>query len=287
MVEVIATDGQNSSKSQMFVTIVDDCYKSPCGSNKKDICVDMFKSYICNCNNGYVGLSCDPSYVKSTSSQSGNNNSVPLIVGLVIGVTVLIAIIIVLIIIVGRQNKINDATSKHDYEYINSNMMNNPLFTLPVNIVPSSDDNENLSFTNPMYGINNINMQYDGDFKVRSSKETPSWHQLSVRINDNICNDMIRTHMNGTYELVAQNREIGEQPKHSSMEDLIRYYSEDRGVGYVLVNNIDNPLYSITSPQLPIKNNQKDMIRSLAEEQTSELYGNVSEAKAIVVNDKP
>lgn len=54
---------------------------------------------------------------------------------------------------------------------------------------------------------------------------------------------------------------------------------------------IDNPMYDFSNgvvqntPQLPLKMCQKDMVRSLANEETSELYGNVAEAKNVVIHD--
>jgi len=56
------------------------------------------------------------------------------------------------------------------------------------------------------------------------------------------------------------------------------------------VYSVNNPLYDfnnnlIISPQLPLKMCQIDMVRSLANENTSELYGNIAEAKNIVVHD--
>lgn len=54
-----------------------------------------------------------------------------------------------------------------------------------------------------------------------------------------------------------------------------------------------NPMYTINqmyavspnAPQLPLKVCQKDMVRTLANEDTSELYGNVADAKDVVVHD--
>jgi hypothetical protein len=126
---------------------------------------------------------------------------------------------------------------------------------------------------------------------VRENKATPSWHNLSVRHNNMIYNDMIRAHLNGTYELVANDRNIGMQPRHNNMDDLVKYYSVNRGIGYTLnCVVLNNPMYTIPSqneyaPVLPLKVNQKDMIRSLADENTNELYGNVADAKHIVIHD--
>jgi hypothetical protein len=58
--------------------------------------------------------------------------------------------------------------------------------------------------------------------------------------------------------------------------------------------SLANPMYSVyigeqlydeTTPELPLKMYQKDMVRSLANEETSELYGNVAEAKNITIHD--
>ena len=47
-----------------------------------------------------------------------------------------------------------------------------------------------------------------------------------------------------------------------------------------------NPMYVyVTAPELPLKMSQKDMVRSLANEQSTELYGNVIDAKNIVIHD--
>jgi hypothetical protein len=48
-----------------------------------------------------------------------------------------------------------------------------------------------------------------------------------------------------------------------------------------------NPMYAVSpnAPQLPLKVCQKDMVRTLANEDTSELYGNVADAKDVVVHD--
>jgi hypothetical protein len=64
------------------------------------------------------------------------------------------------------------------------------------------------------------------------------------------------------------------------------------------VASLDNPMYAFSqndaiydynnvhnNPQLPLKVCQKDMVRCLANEETSELYGNVAEAKNLVVHD--
>lgn len=55
--------------------------------------------------------------------------------------------------------------------------------------------------------------------------------------------------------------------------------------------SLDNPMYDFNNdmyehaPELPLKICQKDMVRSLANENTSELYCNVADAKNIVVHD--
>jgi hypothetical protein len=57
--------------------------------------------------------------------------------------------------------------------------------------------------------------------------------------------------------------------------------------------SLDNPIYNqsmyafsnMVVPQLPLKMCQKDMVRSLASEEASELYGNVAEAKNVVIHD--
>jgi hypothetical protein len=58
--------------------------------------------------------------------------------------------------------------------------------------------------------------------------------------------------------------------------------------------SLNNPMYSFSqemsidnqnAPQLPLKVCQKDMVRKLANEDTSELYGNVAEAKNVVIHD--
>jgi hypothetical protein len=48
-----------------------------------------------------------------------------------------------------------------------------------------------------------------------------------------------------------------------------------------------NPMYAVSqnAPQLPLNVCQKDMVRTLANEDTSELYGNVADAKDVVVHD--
>jgi hypothetical protein len=52
--------------------------------------------------------------------------------------------------------------------------------------------------------------------------------------------------------------------------------------------SLNNPMYdfsNVNAPQLPFKVCQKDMVRTLANEETSELYGNVADAKDIMVHD--
>jgi hypothetical protein len=46
-------------------------------------------------------------------------------------------------------------------------------------------------------------------------------------------------------------------------------------------------MYAVSpnAPQLPLKVSQIDMVRTLANENTSELYGNVAEAKDVMVHD--
>jgi len=75
---------------------------------------------------------------------------------------------------------------------------------------------------------------------------------------------------------------------------LVKYYSVDRGVGYTLnCAVLNNPMYMYSNathpqydpPALPLKVNQKAMIRSLADENTNELYGNVADAKHIIIHD--
>lgn len=54
------------------------------------------------------------------------------------------------------------------------------------------------------------------------------------------------------------------------------------------VYSLDNPIYSCSNnsaPQLPLKMSQIDMVRSLANEHTNELYGNVEEARNRVIHD--
>ena len=65
---------------------------------------------------------------------------------------------------------------------------------------------------------------------------------------------------------------------------------------YAFNNNVptmslDNPMYDFSNtvvenaPQLPLKVCQKDMVRTLANEETTELYGNVADAKDVMVHD--
>ena len=52
--------------------------------------------------------------------------------------------------------------------------------------------------------------------------------------------------------------------------------------------SLNNPMYDVSPnapPQLPLKVCQKDMVRTLANEETSELYGNVADAKDVIVHD--
>jgi hypothetical protein len=62
----------------------------------------------------------------------------------------------------------------------------------------------------------------------------------------------------------------------SNISTLHNNYTEHRNIA-------TNPTYGY--PQLPLKNSQIDMVRSLADENTGELYGNVAEAKNAVIHD--
>jgi len=282
-IRIEASDGQYKDAFNLLVTINDDCYDAPCGNNP---CLDMFNSYVCKCRGGFVGMSCDPDYINNVQAVSAENNTLSnaTMAGIVIGVVILMMIIIILLVVVFRRP--NNKTVDSNVE----NSVVNPLFMKPNDLY---NYNNTYSYTNPMYGDNNVlhNLQNDGDFVVRENKATPSWHNLSVRHNNIIYNDMIRTHLNGTYELVANDRNIGMQPRHNNMDDLVKYYSVDRGIGYTLnCTVITNPMYAIFpqneyAPVLPLKENQKDMIRNLANNNTNELYGNVADAKHIIIHD--
>jgi hypothetical protein len=289
IIGVNVSDGVNSIKTNILISLIDDCYDNPCGNG--NTCTDMFNTYICKCRNGFVGISCDPDYIKNVEASTADDSKLSnaTMVGITFGIIVLIMIIVLLIVAVFRKttNKTSDVES--------NKMITNPLFINPNNF------NMVNSYTNPMYDTSTP-LYNDGDFVVRENKSTPSWHNLSVRSNGVIYNDKIRvhnSHMNPTYELVANGRDIGMQPKHNTVNDLIRYYSTDRGVGYVF-NQFNNPMYmdinpheinpptglnELNSPALPLKNNQKDMIRSLANDDASEVYGNVADAKVIIIND--
>ena len=284
-IRVEASDGEYKDAFNLLITINDDCYDAPCGNNP---CVDMFNSYVCKCRSGFVGESCDPDYINRVQAVSAENNTLSnaTMAGIVVGVVMLMMIIIILLVLVFRSP--NNKTVDSSVE----NSVVNPLFMKPNDMY--NNNTNTYSYTNPMYGYNGVepNLQNDGDFVVRENKATPSWHNLSVRHNNTIYNDMIRVHMNDVYELVAQGRNIGMQPRHNNMDDLVKYYSVDRGIGYTLnCAVLNNPMYSISTnpqydvPALPLKVNQKDMIRSLADENTNELYGNVADAKHIVIHD--
>ena len=290
IVRIEVSDGKYKDAFNLLITINDDCYDAPCGNNP---CVDMFNSYVCKCRGGFVGARCDPDYINSVQAVSAEQNTLSnaTMAGIVIGVIILMMIFIILLVVVFRKNdnKTNDIESNAPIS--KTHMITNPVFINPNNTMY---DYNNTSYTNPMYDYNN-SLQNDGDFVVRENKATPSWHQLSVRHNNTIYNDMIRTHLNNTYELVAQSRNIGMQPRHNNMDDLVKYYSVDRKVGYILNGNgINNMMYMYNSnathpqydvPALPLKVNQKDMIRSLADDNTNELYGNVADAKHIIIHD--
>jgi hypothetical protein len=311
------SDGVNNIKMNILVSMIDDCYEMPCGSNT---CTDMFNTYICKCKNGFVGISCDPEYIKNVEASTADKNDLSnmTLVGITFGAIVLIIIIVLMIIAVFRKPS-NKTTDIESNKMICSWTKREPVhlktvksfsngaahITNPIFINPNNFENNNMDgCSNPMYHIN------DGNFVVRDNKNTPSWHQLSVRYNGTIYNDMIRTHLNGTYELVAQNRNIGMQPTHNTIDDLIKYYSTDRDIGYILngfnpngfnPNGFNNPMYmdinrqginptwinsnGINAPALPLKNNQKDMIRSLANDDANEVYGNIADAKIIIIND--
>jgi hypothetical protein len=280
MIEV--SDGEYKNAFNLLVTINDDCYDAPCGNNP---CLDMFNSYVCKCRGGFVGANCDPDYIDSVQAVSAEQDTLSnaTMAGIVLGTIILMMIIIILLVVVFRKNdnKTNDIQSNTPNS--KTTMITNPVFINPNNTMYDYNNTSNTSYTNPMYDYNN-NLQKDGDFVVRDNKATPSWHQLSVRHNNTIYNDMIRTHLNNTYELVAQSRNIGRQPTHNNMDDLVKYYSVDRGIGYTLnCTVLNNPMYMYSNathpqydvPALPLKVNQKDMIRSLADENTNELYGNI------------
>jgi len=292
IIRIEASDGQYKDAFNLLITINDDCYDAPCGNNP---CVDMFNSYVCKCKGGFVGASCDPDYINNVQAVSAENNTLSnaTMAGIVVGVVMLMIIIIILLVVVFRRpnNKTSDTTVE--------NSVVNPLFMKPSDMY---NNNATYSYTNPMYGVEPT-LQNDGDFVVRENKATPSWHQLSVRHNNMIYNDMIRIHrndihLNNTYELVAQSRNIGMQPRHNNMDDLVKYYSVDRGIGYTLnCSVLNNPMYMYMDsnainlhsqydvPALPLKEKQKDMIRNLADDNTNELYGNVADAKHIIIHD--
>ena len=201
-----------SVPNTLVVYVKDGCYDLPCGNNA---CIDVFKSHICNCNNGYVGEKCDDiEKILASSGDNSNNVSKSALIGIIIGTLLLVAIILILVVVVFKKpsNKTSDNYSD------DAVMMTNPIFISP--------SNRNIVVTNATY-------DYLGyGYGQQSSLNNPMY----------------------------------------------------------AVNENSNPMYAVKeeqvySPELPLKMNQKDMVRSLANEETSELYGNVADAKSVVIHD--
>lgn len=102
---------------------------------------------------------------------------------------------------------------------------------------------------------------------------------------------------NGSYEYLNHYQQ-NETFNNSTMSlDNPTYFYNNNNTNTNNNNNIstmslNNPMYAFNNPtmyenapQLPLKVYQKDMVRTLADEETSELYGNVAEAKNLVIHD--